>query len=856
MSAVLAPAAGGNGGNGGAGSMTGGGGGGGVGVVLLNGAGFTLSTTTLGAGIISGGDGGDGYTGGGSGAGMFLYDGGTLSHEAGTITGGSGGDAPGTIAGGGGTGVLSNNGVIDNQATITGGQGGAGSSGGAGGAGIEAWGGSIINATTIVGGNGGASSYGGGFGYGGAGIVFRDGQTAIVTNSGTISGGNGGGGGAGIFGATTGGITIVNGGVINGGLADSGNQAEAVIFGGNDNRLELLSGYSFVGNVVAGGGTGNVLALGGAVNAGFDLSQIGAAALFQGFTEFEKAGTGTWTLTGTSAFTGPTSVNEGTLLVNGDLSLSAVTVNSGGILGGNGVLGDVTIASGGTLAPGNSIDTIHAGALRYGAGAIHEVELADSGNTAGTDSDLTIASGVVNIDIGAILHVTPENGTDDGKTYTPGLTYTIITSTSGAATGVAGTFGTVADDYLYLDFTDSYDSHNVYLTSHIPGATTFCLAGFTVNQCAAAEGTQSVGSGALFNAIVNLTDKDVAGAAFDALSGEIHASGQAVLIDGSHFVSDAVNDRIRASFAALGQQDAPVLAYAGTGGNMASSAIGGALVPTPAERFAAWGSAFGGWGHRNSDGNAAGLDSATGGMVAGIDGLVTDTALLGVVAGYTRSGFDAADRASSGHADTYYLGAYGGTEIGALGIRGGASYGWSHIDTTRNVAFPGFTDTLTAGYGAGLFQAFGEVSYRFDTPAASFEPFANLTHVSLHTDGYTETGGAAALTSAGQTTNTTFATLGLRASTAFELGDIAAKAHGTLGWQHAFGDTVPTATHALAGGDAFSVAGSPIARDAAMVEAGLDFTLAPNATLGFSYNGRFGGGAYENGARASLSVKF
>ena len=229
---------------------------------------------------------------------------------------------------------------------------------------------------------------------------------------------------------------------------------------------------------------------------------------------------------------------------------------------------------------------------------------------------------------------------------------------------------------------------------------------------------------------------------------------------------------------------------------------------------------------------------------------------LGVIAAYSHSGFSVDDRSSSGASDTYHLGVYGGTQVGALGIRGGAAYGWSHIETNRSVAFPGFTDALSAAYDAGLFQAFGELSYRIDTPAVAFEPFANLAYVNLSTDGFTEKGGAAALTSPGDTTATTFTTLGIRASAAFDLGDIAATAHGMLGWRHAFGDTVPTSTHALAGGDAFTIAGTPIAKDAAVVEAGIDFAIAPNATLGLTYSGQFASGTHDNSARAVLNVKF
>jgi membrane AbrB-like protein len=58
-----------------------------------------------------------------------------------------------------------------------------------------------------------------------------------------------------------------------------------------------------------------------------------------------------------------------------------------------------------------------------------------------------------------------------------------------------------------------------------------------------------------------------------------------------------------------------------------------------------------------------------------------------------------------------------------------------------------------------------------------------------------------------------FLTLGMRASTSFDIGGVLATARMTLGWRHAFGDTTPLATQAIAGGDAlFTVSGAPIAR--------------------------------------------
>jgi subtilase-type serine protease len=58
------------------------------------------------------------------------------------------------------------------------------------------------------------------------------------------------------------------------------------------------------------------------------------------------------------------------------------------------------------------------------------------------------------------------------------------------------------------------------------------------------------------------------------------------------------------------------------------------------------------------------------------------------------------------------------------------------------------------------------------------------------------------------------------------------------------------------GGIPFSIAGVPIAREAAVIESGLDLNLWPAATLGISYGGRFAIGALDQSVRANFNVKF
>ena len=139
----------------------------------------------------------------------------------------------------------------------------------------------------------------------------------------------------------------------------------------------------------------------------------------------------------------------------------------------------------------------------------------------------------------------------------------------------------------------------------------------------------------------------------------------------------------------------------------------------------------------------------------------------------------------------------------------------------------------------------------------SLEPFVGLAHVRLKTDAFTETGGVAALSGAGDTTSTTFSTLGVRGNAgAVSLGGLQATVRGMVGWRHAFGDITPTTAAAFANQSAFVVAGVPIGKDVAVFEGGLDFALQRNLTLGVSYSGQVGNGVQDHGVRANLLWKF
>ncbi|MBB2970317.1 hypothetical protein [Mesorhizobium sp. RMAD-H1] len=314
--------------------------------------------------------------GGGGGGGAGVTASGTLTVNASVLggDGGAGGETSLFMAGGGGggTGLLFTGPgrvTVNQSGVVTGGSSlNEGSNANGGGAvglyfdGDHAQDSSLVNRGAIRGGN----SIGGG---GGAAVVLTD--NVVLNNQGTILGGiadlasdgSKQAGGAGVL--VLGDYTVIShtatGATIEGGSSPDatvpippairmvGNTNEVYtsshILGGTNlsdksrgNAIELLgirgklgiqNGYSFSGNVVCNGQGPYILQLGGPTDvANLDLSTIGPVgsdALLQGFTQFEKVGNTTWTLTGRLGTAGLWTIWEGVLKLSGtgDLSLAS-----------------------------------------------------------------------------------------------------------------------------------------------------------------------------------------------------------------------------------------------------------------------------------------------------------------------------------------------------------------------------------------------------------------------------------------------------------------------------------------------------------------------------------------------------
>ncbi|MBV9431807.1 MAG: autotransporter domain-containing protein [Hyphomicrobiales bacterium] len=834
-----APGAGANGGGGVAGTIravsTPGGGGGAAGATSVSGT----------------NDGGAGGFGGGGGGGEGVGNGGDARIRPGNLTRLAGTSTfdlanPGA-AGNGGFG--GGGGAPGGRNTATG--GGDGGFGGGGGAGKNAAGSGGFGA----GAGDGAGGEGGGGGLGAGGAIFVQ-QGGTLTLAGTLSvngnsvvGGTGGSAGAG------------NGSAFGSGIFLQGNST--IVFQPGAGQVQTVADVITDQN-------GSTLATTRTTKAPntFALSSAQSLNLGSGGSGgITLNGPGTLVLSAVDTYTGPTTVTAGTLGVTGSIANSTVTVSSSGTVGGLGTLGGLVAQSGGTVAPGAlaPFTTLNVtGNASFAAGSIFLVNINGAGQ-----NDKLLVTGTATLTGGTVQVLA-------GTGITAASRFTLLT----ASGGVTGAFAqvTASTNLAFLTPVLSEDANDVFLsfTSTAPAggppAPTFPSVAVTPGQKATVAAVQALGSGPLFNAVIG---QSAAGArqAFDALSGEIHATAVSAAFEDDRLPREAILDRLSQPLAT------PLLSVASTMTAAYASDLptrkGPPVAPIEVRMyqprlFDLWGQGFGDWGRGKGNGNAASFDRSTGGFIIGGDvsaiGFAGSEWRLGAAGGYTNDTVHVDQRLSSADFENVFGAIYAGASYGAVHVRAGAIYGSNSLSTSRSVVFPGFFDAESSNSGGTTAQGFGEAGYRLNLPGVSFgsfsvshatlEPFVGAAAINIHLNGFNEIGGPAALTGLARNFDLATSTLGLRLQSNID-APVPLTAHALLGWRRAYGDVVPSVVLAFQNASqSFSVSGVPIDRNALLVEAGFDYAVTSAAKLGIWYSGQYGERGFDNAVKAQLDVSF
>ncbi|HLH90190.1 MAG TPA: autotransporter domain-containing protein, partial [Xanthobacteraceae bacterium] len=696
-----------------------------------------------------------------------------------------------------------------------------------------------------------------------------------VTNSGTITGGR--------YGITVGGFSLTvstfSGGLTNSGHISTTSSGTGIIVGANS----FVSGHIVNSGTISAavainlGGAGNAITIdqnAGLIAGNILLSPFGDTLYIRGGmvngnvlgqgngdTVNFALGSGSFTYAAPFAMTGLSQVNfnSGTAFIDGSITATTLTVNSGGAAAGTGTLaGDVTVMAGGTLMPGNlgsPLGTLNVtGSVTFNAGgfySVHASQAAASATTIGGPGIAMINGGNVTV---TLLQAGSYN-----------QTYTILTANGGRA----GAFSGIVNTNAAFAGTEalSYDATHVFLTLDgiaTLGAVPLVAPGpLSANQQNVLNGINNfIAPGNVlppgFQNLYNLSGPTLASALMQ-LSGANNAGfSQSAFQAGSVFLGLMVNPFVDGRFGSGGSVgpgigfapgEPPALPQAAAA--FASAMPLKAAPPMFNQRFSAWGAAYGGSGNVRGD-PFAGSSTTTASVAvfaAGIDYRAGPDTTLGfaLAGGGTNWGLDSGQ--GNGRSDFFQAGLYGSHHWGNAYLSGAFAYNFHDVTTNRTLTVAG-TDMLQARFQANGVGARLEGGYRYAMPWLGITSYAAAQVQSIFLPSYGETATAGskqfALNFARQTATTTRAELGAWFDKSW-LDHTALLARGTqmtlygrLAWAHDFGDTSSaSAIFQSLPGSSFIVNGAAPARDGALVTTGAKYDLMNGWSFTAKFDGEF-----------------
>ncbi len=616
------------------------------------------------------------------------------------------------------------------------------------------------------------------------------------------------------LGATTGGLTLLNGATV---------QAQGNNF--STSRAITLG---------AGGGV-------------FDDygRTIGLSGVIGGAGSFTKTGSGTVYLSAVNTYGGATAVTNGVLALGIDNALPAGT--------------PVTIASGGTLDLGTFKQTTSQIASLEVPGTL-AMTLQAAQNGTGVKSLAVTGNAKLT---GGTLYVklTPQV-VKAGAVFTP-LTY-------GSNTGT--TFTTILSPAA-IAFTPDYTSGtSLKLTASL---VPFANVSASVNQAAIGRTLEPLRvnpAGDMATILGNLYTLDAGGlqAALDQMGPASLGAMSGISLAGSAAQGAALSRRMQ-TLADAGRADRPAN-YTVTGPSFPGTLYAEAAGDTP---MAASGGGLGRWGYfasgvasggkltetNTAGGTNPGYAFNTQGLTGGADYRVNDNAALGASLGWLR-GHSSIYSPGSGTVDSQSvrLGGYGTAftqNLEADLYVGGAL---DYFSTHRNINFVQVSRTASGtprGWELNVHPALRYDYNAFDY--GIFSPFLAESYDRIAVQGFSESGAQALDLAVGpQTIESLEQDLGLRYSMKIDADTFNWIPYGSLGWRHEYQkQSRPiTASFAEAGGAPFQIQSGDVARNGTIVGLGAAVNWTKYTTFKLDYSSDFRSHFQNTTVELSLRSRF
>lgn len=590
--------------------------------------------------------------------------------------------------------------------------------------------------------------------------------------------------------------------------------------------------------------------------------QDGAAATATGFT---KVGTGTLTMTGVSTNTGATNINAGTLILTGALASSPTFLNGGATLKGTGTVGALTVTNG-ILSPGTG-----------GLGSIGTLS-ANGATTLGANSNFLIDTGTAGTDKLAVTGALGVGGTATFNfTGTPHFGDSAVIAT---ATTISGSFASIPDPIsgsLFPKVTIVTVGGGQQLVMTVASSSYLAgLAGPDADQTAIANAldadqlTHYNDMKPLFDAL-NPLGSAALGTALTHLAPDSTRTMPMM----ATLETDAFSTLIRNHLADLGTTPPDQMAFradpdalhlvAASGVTPGAAAIPAA--PRPAEGgWTGFGDDIGGFFSASAiDGSVAtspagGKADVDGYLIAlGLDARASDHLVLGAAFAFARNRAVLIAAPSTTSANSLQAMIYGRYTSGGWFAEGFAGASSQRMTSDRTVVTGPTTFNLhgeTEGTSPTVALSGG---YGFGGEHFRVTPALGLQWLEASVDGYTETGGAPAMTFADFSRHSFAARYGFDASADWRIGTTLLTPSLHLFGVHDFldGPGAITAAFAAAPAALMSFSLAPKTSDWLEAGAGLAAQVDDNMSLGVRYDTTSGRSDITAGAwTAQMRVRF